>query len=128
MLAQVKKLAGDDLKGRFGAWWSGRDYVAPVEGEGGEAAQADAPKADAKPEAKPEKKAEEPVAAEAPAEVKAEPVAKEVEAKAEAAPKAAMNADAAEIRIKALETLWGEGRLAPGSFALDTRMLDALLE
>ncbi len=121
MLAQVKKLAGDDLKGRFGAWWSGRDYVAPAEGEGGEAAQADAPK---KLEAKPEKKAEEPAKVEAPAEAQAEPAVDKVEAAA----KPAMNADGSEIRIKALETLWGEGRLAPGSFALDTRMLDTLLE
>ena len=34
MLAQVKKLAGGDVAGRLGAWWSGRDYVPPVEGEG----------------------------------------------------------------------------------------------
>lgn len=132
MLAQVKKLAGDDIKGRFGAWWSGRDYVAPPEGEGGEAAQVDAPKADAKPDKKAPEKSEAPVKAEAPAEVvaeaKAEPAPEKIEAKSEAAPKPAMNADGAEIRIKALETLWGEGRLAPGSFALDTRMLDALLE
>ncbi len=62
MLAQVKKLAGDDVTGRFGAWWNGRDYVAPAtEGEG-EAAKAEEPKAAAKaetpaskvPEAKPE--------------------------------------------------------------------------
>ena len=33
MLAQVKKIVGDDVTGRFGAWWNGRDYVAPVEGE-----------------------------------------------------------------------------------------------
>lgn len=128
MLAQVKKLAGDDLKGRFGAWWNGRDYVAPAEGEGGEAAQADAPKADPKPEAKPEKKApekiEEPAKAVASAEVKAEQVVEKVEA----APSPAMSTDGGEIRIKALETLWGEGRLSPGSFALDTRVLDALLE
>jgi hypothetical protein len=34
MLAQVKKIAGGDIAGRFGAWWNGRDYVAPPEGEG----------------------------------------------------------------------------------------------
>ena len=45
MLAQVKKLAGGDVAGRFGAWWNGRDYVPPAaEGEAGEAA-AEAPKA-----------------------------------------------------------------------------------
>jgi hypothetical protein len=32
------------------------------------------------------------------------------------------------LRIKALETLWGEGRLAPGSRAIDMRMVDAALE
>lgn len=44
------------------------------------------------------------------------------------APVAAESIDGASIRIKALETLWGEGRLAPGSFAIDTRLVDALLE
>ena len=48
MLAQVKKLAGDDFAGRFGAWWSGRDYVPPAPDAEGEA-KADAPAA--KPEA-----------------------------------------------------------------------------
>ena len=42
MLAQVKKLAGNDLTGRLGAWWDGRDYVAPPPGEEG----AEAPKPD----------------------------------------------------------------------------------
>ena len=36
--------------------------------------------------------------------------------------------DGGEIRIRALETLWGEGRLSPGSFALDTHLIDAALE
>ncbi len=121
MLAQVKKIAGDDVAGRFGAWWSGRDYVAPVEGEGGEAAKAEEPKAATKPEAKPEIKAEAPPA---PAAVVAAPVAQVVEA----APPASEPVDGGSIRIKALETLWGEGRLAPGSFSIDTRLIDALLE
>ena len=114
MLAQVKKIAGGDITGRFGAWWSGRDYVAPADGE---AASADAPKAEEKPAAKPVAKVEAPatpVAAPV-AEVKAKPVIEE-------------DVDSGRVRIKALETLWGEGRLAPGSFALDTRMIDAVLE
>jgi hypothetical protein len=36
--------------------------------------------------------------------------------------------DPSSVRIKALETLWGEGRLAPGSATLDDMMLDAVLE
>ncbi len=143
MLAQVKKMAGGDLPGRLGAWWSGRDYVPPVEGEG-EAAAADAPKSDAKKadekpakaeakqEAAPEIKIEE---VEAPAATEAEPPiekpAKIVTTIITKSPKAkpAVSSEAGgELRIKALETLWGEGRLAPGSFAIDMRMVDALLE
>lgn len=128
MLAQVKKLAGDDFAGRFGAWWNGRDYVPPAEGEG--EAQADAPKAEAKPEApKPEAKAEAPAKpgkAEKPAK-RNEP-AEEPVVKATAGEQSAGDVDGETIRIKALETLWGEGRLAPGSFALDTKIIDTLLE
>jgi hypothetical protein len=121
MLAQMKKLAGGDVAGRFGAWWSGRDYVPPVEGETAPAdekpaATADAPKA-AAPKVEPPK-----------------PEAPKAEAPASIAPipdtpaKAAAPLDGGEIRIRALETLWGEGRLSPGSFALDTHMIDAALE
>lgn len=127
MLAQVKKLAGDDLAGRFGAWWNGRDYVAPPEGEGD--AKADAPKTEAAPPPKPEAKAEAPAKPE-----KVEKPAKHEEpaeapaAKAEADEQPAEDVDGETIRIKALETLWGEGRLAPGSFSLDTKIIDTLLE
>lgn len=128
MLAQVKKMAGGDLSGRFGAWWSGRDYVPPVEGEG-EAAAAEVPKAAAKPEAKPEIKIEAP---EAPAAAEAEPTdekpAKIITAIVTTKPGKAISAAGGELRIKALETLWGEGRLAPGSHAMDMRMVDAALE
>lgn len=134
MLAQVKKMAGGDFSGRFGAWWSGRDYVPPVEGEG--EAGAEEPKAAAKPEAKaeaqPEIKIEEPVAPAAEALPVAEKPAKVsttivIEKPAKAAP-ASVSTAGGELRIKALETLWGEGRLAPGSFAIDMRMVDAVLE
>jgi hypothetical protein len=129
MLAQVKKMAGGDLPGRLGAWWNGRDYVAPVPGEGeaapAEDAKAKAPKAEApkveeksaKAEVKPEKKKPEP----------APEVAPVVEA-AETPTLVPADVDGGAIRIKALETMWGEGRLQPGSFALDTKLLDAALE
>lgn len=123
MLAQVKKLAGNDITGRFGAWWNGRAYVAPPEGEG-EAVKADEPKpakAEAQPEAKPEKKPEPPVAVVAEAGPVIEPV--DVPPGEDPGP-----LDPAGVRIKALETLWGEGRLAPGSFSLDTKMIDLVLE
>ncbi|MEQ1609001.1 MAG: hypothetical protein ABL956_08565 [Hyphomonadaceae bacterium] len=107
-------MAGGDIAGRLGAWWSGRDYVAPAEGE---AASMDAPKTEEKPAAKPKAIAEAPAAPVAApiAEVKATVVVEE-------------DVDSGRVRLKALETLWGEGRLAPGSFALDTRMIDAVLE
>ena len=139
MLAQVKKLAGEDFTGRFGAWWNGRDYVPPPEGEG--EAKADAPKADApvaeaskpeasKPEApKPEAKADAPAKpekVEKPA--KREEPAEEPVITARTGEQSAEDVDGETIRIKALETLWGEGRLAPGSFSLDTKIIDTLLE
>ncbi|OYW43518.1 MAG: hypothetical protein B7Z38_01010 [Rhodobacterales bacterium 12-64-8] len=120
MLAQVKKLAGGDLAGRFGAWWSGRDYTAPEAAEGGEAAEAAAA-----PPAKPVVVADAPKAP-ASAVVEAEPVP--VEAPKAKAPSRNQAANGTAIRIRALETLWGEGRLAPGSFSLDTKLVDAAVE
>jgi hypothetical protein len=120
MLAQVKKMAGGDVAGRLGAWWSGRDYVPPLEGEAAAsedkpAARADAPKAEAaKAPVTPEPAPAEPPVSIAPIPAKAAPAAPPV--------------DGGEVRIRALETLWGEGRLSPGSFALDTHMIDAALE
>lgn len=143
MLAQVKKLvggaAGGDFAGRFGAWWDGKDYVPPAPGEeGANDAQADDKKADKaedkpskkakaeeKPEAKPEAKAE--AKPEPKAETKPEPQP-EPEAPRVEQPPEALTADAHAVRVRALETLWGEGRLAPGSSHLDTRLLDAVLE
>jgi hypothetical protein len=119
MLAQVKKIAGGDVAGRFGAWWNGRDYVPPVEGDAAPEAPAAAKPAAAKPAAP--APAPEPVP-----ELPPTPIA-ELPA-APAAPSPAVALDGGEIRIRALETLWGEGRLSPGSFALDTRMIDAALE
>ena len=133
MLAQVKKLAGNDLKGRFGAWWDGRDYVAPQPAEAG--AEGDAQAAAEKPaKKKPEKPAKEKRAkAEAPPEEKPAQTAPSPEPVKEAAapegePEPPPAVDSAGIRIKALETIWGEGRLAPGSATLDQMMLDAVLE
>jgi hypothetical protein len=128
MLAQVKKLTGDDLAGRLGAWWNGRDYVAPPEGEA--KAEPDDPKKAAK--AEPPKV--EPPKAEAPKPEAARPDAPKVEIPVSIAPNldppatAPAPLDGGEIRIRALETLWGEGRLSPGSFALDTHIIDAALE
>jgi len=124
MLAQVKKLSGGDLPGRFGAWWSGRDYAAPeaVEG-GGDAAAPAKPPVDDKPAAKP-------VAVEAEPEAVTEN-SEDVAAAAAAPVKSPSRGQAlngAAIRIRALETLWGEGRLAPGSFSLDTKLVDAAVE
>ncbi len=117
MLAQVKKMAGGDIAGRFGAWWSGRDYVPPAETEGEAAPDAASATAEAeKPAAKAEEKpATKPVEVPpAPKPVKAEPIVEDI--------------DGGAVRIRALETLWGEGRLAPGSFALDTQIIDAALQ
>jgi len=147
MLAQVKKLvgagAGGDFAGRFGAWWDGKDYVPPVPGEEGandaeKAGKADdktdgksgkKSKAEVKPEPEPEAKAEakpEPkLKPEPQPEPEAPALAEVVEA---AAPAAVESADACAMRIQALETLWGEGRFAPGSTDLDTKLLDAVLE
>lgn len=133
MLAQVKKLAGGDVAGRFGAWWNGREYAPPAaEGEVGP----DAPEAAAKPATKHE--AETPAeehheapakaAAEKPAEKHTEKPAEEPKPAAKPARAVAEDIDGGAIRIRALETLWGDGRLSPGSFALDTRIIDAALE
>ncbi len=139
MLARIRKIAGGDLAGRFGAWWDGRDYAppAPVEGEA-EAAAADPdrePKKtgkDAKP-AKPAKaeraQAEDPPAEEVKASAKPAKVAEPTdEAPATEDVATAVSVETSAARIKALETLWGEGRLAPGSAAIDALVLDAALE
>jgi hypothetical protein len=135
--------AGGDLAGRFGAWWNGKDYVPPLPGEAAETSDAKAEKADkkskpeAKPEAKPAAKPEAPAKAEekpkpkpeekpAKVEAKLEPVA---EAPAEVArPEFRNVGNGAAIRVKALETLWGEGRLAPGSSEIEAKLLDTALD
>ena len=138
MLAQVKKIVGEDVTGRFGAWWNGRDYVAPVEGEtpvdGSSPAKTEKPNSEpAKSEApKPEAAKPEPPKSEASAEP-AKPEAPAVESIDVGPPLADLPRQTAQlngeaVRIRALETLWGEGRLAPGSFALDTRIIDLALE
>ncbi|MDP3738562.1 MAG: hypothetical protein Q8R02_14300 [Hyphomonadaceae bacterium] len=146
MLGQVKKLVGTagggDIAGRFGAWWNGSEYVAPQPGEeGAEAAKAeDKPPKKAEEKKAEEKKAAEPeVKAEAKPEAKPEPKPKpEPVAEAKADPSDELfegaapdrSADPADVgaRIKALETMWGQGRFAPGSTALDTQILDTVLQ
>lgn len=128
MLAQVKKMAGGDLAGRFGAWWNGREYAPPAS-------------EDAAPAEVAEQSAEQP--AETPAEAVSEPAEaiEAVEAPAASVPAKPVAAtpklvkpsdrqavDGGAVRIHALEMLWGEGRFSPGSFALDTRIVDAALE
>jgi hypothetical protein len=131
MLAQVKKLAGGDIAGRFGAWWNGREYVPAEAGAEGEAPAApDAAKGDAKAVAKPVAETHEEVAVpEAEPEPKAAAKIAAVPKSTEAKPVSSRAAaDGGAVRLSALETLWGEGRFAPGSFSIDTRMLDAALE
>ena len=134
MLAQVKKLvggsAGGDFTGRFAAWWDGKDYVPPPPPE--EGADAEAEEADDKPSktAKADKTPTELQPEALPEEPKLEETKVETAASEEAtgnAP-AVESSDAQAIRIQALETLWGEGRLAPGSGDLDNQLLDAVLE
>lgn len=143
MLAQAKTedeapkavKAKGDFAGRFGAWWNGVDYVPPVPGEADAEAEEKAAAKKAKAE-KPEK-AEKAEKAEKPEKKK--PEKPKLEVVAEAAPEATEEkkpepvspetvSDAAAVRMKALETLWGEGRLTPGSFTLDTLLLDTVLE
>lgn len=120
MLAQVKKIAGSNVAGRLGAWWSGRDYVPPVEGEAAVSEDTSATKADApKLDVTQAPVTPEPARAEPPISIAPEPVM---------SPRAEPPLDGGEIRIRALETLWGEGRLSPGSFVLDAHMIDAALE
>src|SRR5262245_30690091 len=118
---------GGDLAGRFGAWWNGVDYAPAAEGAAEEGDKAGKAK---------------PARVEAPAAPTAEAAATEVveAAKAEAAAaetpatpavEAAVRrvkSDAMSVRVKALETLWGEGRLGPGSSDIDAKLLDAALE
>lgn len=126
MLAQVKKLAGGDIAGRFGAWWNGRDYAPSEAGEGGKGAEAAA--APAKTPA-PKLVAPPPAAETPPPEAAAPEAAPPIkEAPPVGEPTQAQSVDGAAVRVHALETLWGEGRLAPGSFALDTRLINAALE
>jgi hypothetical protein len=134
MLGPVKKLiepvAGGDLGGRFGAWWAGREYVAPVpeEGAAGEGETEKSPKADGAEaeaetpaESKTDKKADKKAGKK---KSKPEPIVTVV-LESEAPPPAAdAIIDSAAIRLRALETIWGEGRFGPGSDILDTHLLD----
>lgn len=99
MVAVLKKLTGDDLAGRLGAWWDGRAYSpgeAPPDGEKAE-----------KPKSKRPIKTE---AKSAPAPVKA----------------AAASVSGPASRIAALETLWGAGRFSPASTDLYSRITSIL--
>jgi len=103
MLGQVKKMMPPDFGARLGAWWDGREYDPAAESSDAVAAETDASEGQAGPD---------------------------VPVMAAAAPTSAPNvaAAAANLRIQALETLWGEGRYSPSSDALDQKLLDALFE
>lgn len=129
MLAQVKKIAGGDLAGRFGAWWNGREYTPPATEEAAADAAGQPPEtaAEAADETPVEDVADAPEAdaiAEAPVAL-GKPVAV---TPTFAKPSSMQVLDGGAVRIRALEALWGEGRFSPGSFALDTRIADAALE
>lgn len=131
MLAQVKKLAGNDLAGRFGAWWDGRDYVPPAQ----DSATGDTPDPSSKgaqsPDAEPASVTKEVARIGKPKAVKKTDkrnTRKSAPTDTGDIPEPAQQKpDGAQVRIKALETLWGEGRFAPGSFALDAMLIDTLL-
>ncbi|MDZ4761190.1 MAG: hypothetical protein SGJ21_08980 [Alphaproteobacteria bacterium] len=120
MLGQVKKLiepvAGNDVAGRFGAWWNGREYVAPqaetIEEAGATsvdavvAIAAVAPQIDSSPPA--------------PA-----PMRRILDGAAAGRPASIATVDG---RLRALATLWGAQRFAPGSPSLDARILDTVFE
>lgn len=114
MLAQVKKLLGDDFGGRFGAWWDGRDYAPPVEAEAGGLADVQ-------------------VAAPTPAPVaSAAPVdAEEVLFDEPGGPRLVgltkRLTSGGSPRLAALETLWGDGRFTPGCREIDSTILDEAL-
>jgi hypothetical protein len=125
---------GGDLTGRLGAWWNGVDYAPP---SADPAAEGETPAKAEKPAKEKPAKKEEPKAVAPTAEVAAAEVVEAAKAEAAAAKpvnlvvEAAMRgvkSDAMSVRVKALETLWGEGRLAPGSADIDSKMLDAALE
>lgn len=121
--AANKTAAGGDFAGKFAAWWNGRDYVAPAP-EGEDAASAPAAAA---PAAKPVPATDAPAGEAQAADPAPEPAA------ADPAPRASKVAAAAafqptEVRLKALSTIWGEGRFMPGSPELDSRLLDPIFD
>jgi hypothetical protein len=120
MLAQMKKAIPDDFAGRFGAWWNGRDYVAPAPAEAEAGAEAPAPAADVQPEPEPLI-----LSNEAPDAELFEDIPPVAEAKANGLDMR-LSSSGTSARLEALETLWGEGRFAPGSAELDQRLLEVL--
>lgn len=97
MVAALKKIVPEDFKGRFSAWWDGREYTPEVPEQAAPEDEASTDERDAK---KPENKAE------------------------KKAPPKPLTADAS--RIAALETLWGEGRFMPGSAELYNRVTEGM--
>jgi len=112
--AEKKSAGGGDLAGRFGAWWNGKEYVPPAETPAEDGAPA--------PAATPAK-------AEAPAPKKLAVVEKTADAPPPVAAERPGSAlQPTEIRLKALSTIWGEGRFTPGSPELDSRLLDPIFD
>ncbi|MEZ5937140.1 MAG: hypothetical protein R3C52_02850 [Hyphomonadaceae bacterium] len=115
MLSQVKKLmdptARAEIGARFGAWWDGRDYVPGAEGdEPGAETHSNAPVADA-------------------ADHAAEPSAQAEKPRTTGSSAGhAIKGAGLTPRLKALETLWGEGAFGPASTDLQDHLFDAVFE
>jgi hypothetical protein len=105
-----------ELSARLGAWWDGRDYVPPEPAETEEAAAANSEPQPTPPPAPPSEPEPEVSSANA-----VPPPRKRRRAAAAAD---FDSSDGPDPRVRALETLWGEGRFAAGSGALDQLLLD----
>lgn len=113
MVAALKKLVPEDFKGRFAAWWDGREYAPDPDGDSvsddGEPTYPDMAEespSEAMPPRKPEPrpKPENNVTGNVSDVVKTPAVS----------------------RMAALETLWGEGRFSPGSAELYGRISEGM--
>ncbi len=111
MVAALKKIVPEDFSGRFSAWWEGREYSAPIDGEAATNSNDNDDDVEGAEAASP------PSAQTKPAPTKA----------AKPQPKSPQQILSPEAsRIAAVETLWGEGRLSPGSSALYSRITEGM--
>lgn len=112
MVAALKKFVPDDFAGRFGAWWNGREYVP----SGDEEASEPVADNDPVPDELVSEEAEKP-ARKSPDKPKAKPAPADTQGGV---------LSPTESRIAALEVLWGEGRFAPGSAEILSRLTDGM--